>query len=158
MQEAVITLSEPDRQMLMALGRHFRALWFSDAWAMALKKKITRILIQEIIVRLDDASQALTFIIHWQGGCHTAMSMSKPLSGAIKYQTPAQDMDVIRKRAVRYSDGEIARGLSKLGRTTARGQRWTQTRVAYTRKPYGIAAVDKATLDPNILTLGQAVK
>ena len=48
--------------------------------------------------------------------------------------------------------------LSKLGRTTARGKRWTQTRVAYTRKQYGIAAVDKATLDPNILTLGQAVK
>jgi hypothetical protein len=86
------------------------------------------------------------------------MSMSKPLSGAVKYKTPAQDIDVIRKMAVRYADGEIARVLSKLGRTTARGKRWTQTRVAYTRKQYGIAAVDKATLDPNILTLGQAVK
>lgn len=67
-------------------------------------------------------------------------------------------MDVIRKMAVRYRDGEIARVLSKLGRTTARGKRWTQTRVAYTRKPDGIAAVDKGHLDPNILTLGQAVK
>jgi DNA invertase Pin-like site-specific DNA recombinase len=58
MQEAVITLSEPDRQMSMALGRHFRALWFSDACAMTLKKKIVRILIKEIMVRLDDESQA----------------------------------------------------------------------------------------------------
>ena len=158
LQETVITLSETDRQMLMALGRHFRVLWYSDTCAVALKKKIIRILIQEIVVSLDDASQELTFIIHWHGGCHTTVSMRKPLSGAVKYKTPAQDIDVIRKMAVRYSDGEIARVLSKLGRTTARGKRWTQTRVAYTRKQYGIAAVDKATLDPNILTLGQAVK
>jgi hypothetical protein len=58
MQEAVITLSEPDRQMLMALGRHLRALWCSDACAMALKKKIVRILIKEIMVSLDDETQA----------------------------------------------------------------------------------------------------
>ena len=57
MQEAVIPWSEPDRQVLMALGRHLRALWCSDAWAMALKKKLIRILIKEIMVRLDDDTQ-----------------------------------------------------------------------------------------------------
>ena len=54
LQEAVIPLSETDRQMIMALGRHFRELWFSDDCAMALKKKIIRILIREIMVSLDD--------------------------------------------------------------------------------------------------------
>ena len=91
-------------------------VWCSDACAVALKKKMIRILIKEIMVSLDEASQALTFIIHWHGGCHTTVSMRKPLSGAVKYKTPAQDMDVIRKMAVRYSDGEIARVLSKLGK------------------------------------------
>ena len=76
--------------MLMALGRHFHALWFSDDCAMALKKKIIRILIREIMVSLDDDTQDLTFMIHWQGGCHTTLSMKKPLSGAIKYKTPEQ--------------------------------------------------------------------
>ena len=65
---------------------------------------------------------------------------------------------MIRNLSVRYDDGEIARVLSKLGRTTARGKRWNQTRVAYTRKQYGIPAADKAHLDPHILSLGQAVK
>ena len=84
--------------------------------------------------------------------------MKKPLSGVIKYKTPEQDIALIRKLSVRYDDGAIARVLSKLGRTTARGKRWNQRRVAYTRKQYGIAAVDKAPRDPNIFTLGQAVK
>ena len=54
MQKAVTPLSETDRQMIMTLGRHFRALWFSDDCAMALKKKIIRILIREIMVSLDE--------------------------------------------------------------------------------------------------------
>jgi hypothetical protein len=57
LQAAVTPLSEADRQMIMALGRHFRELWFSDDCAMALKKKIIRILIREIMVRLDDDTQ-----------------------------------------------------------------------------------------------------
>jgi DNA invertase Pin-like site-specific DNA recombinase len=155
---AVTPVSEADRQMIMALGRHFRELWFSDDCAMALKKKIIRLLIREIMVSLDDDTQILTFVIHWQGGCHTTMSMKKPLSGAIKYKTPEQDIALIQHLSVRCDDGAIARVLSKLGRTTARGKRWNQTRVAYTRKQYGIPAADKAHLDPNILSLGQAVK
>jgi len=158
MQKTIITLSEQDKQSIMTLGRHCSDLWFHESCAVALKKKIMRILIKEIIVNLDDHAQELTFMIHWQGGCHTTFSMAKPMSGAVKYKTPEQDIDLIRNMAVRYGDKEIARVLSKLGRTTARGKRWNQTRVAYTRKLYGISAVDQAHGDPNILTLGQAVK
>jgi hypothetical protein len=144
--------------MIMVLGRHVRKRWFSDDCAMALKKKIIRILIREIMVSLDDDMQDFTCMMHWQGGCHTTMSMKKPLSGAIKSTTPEPDIAVIRNLSVRCDDGEIARVLSKRGRTTARGKRWNQTRGAYTRKQYGIPAADKAHLDPNILSLGQAVK
>jgi hypothetical protein len=158
MPKAVTPLSETDRQMIMPLGRHFRELGFSDDCSMALKKQIIRILIREIMVRLDEDTRNLTFIIHWSGGCHTTLSMKKPLSGALKEKTSAPDIALMRKLSVRYADGAIARVLSKLGRTTARGQRWNQTRVAYPRKPYGIPAADKGHLDPHILRLGQAVK
>jgi hypothetical protein len=131
--------------------------WCSDA-CVALKKKMIRLLMQEIMVRLAEASQALTVILPWHGGGHTTVSRSKPLSGAVQSKTPAQDIDVLRKMAGRYSAGERARVLSTLGSTPARGKRWPQTRVAYTRTQSGIGAVDKATLDPTILTLGQAGK
>jgi hypothetical protein len=127
----------------------FNELWFHESCSVDLKKKIMRILIKEIIVNLDDQAQELTFIIHWHGGCHTTFSMVKPMSGAVKYKTPEEDIDLIRKMAVRYGDEDIARVPSKLGRTTARGKRWNRTRVAYTRKLYGIAAVDR------ILGVGQ---
>lgn len=143
LQAAVTPLAEADRQMIMALGHHLRELWFSDDCSMALKKQSIRILIREIMVSLDEDTQDVTFTMHWQSGCHTTMSMKKPLSSAIKYKTPEQDIALLRNLSVRCDDGVIARVLSKLGRTTVRGKRWHQTRVAYTRKQYGIPAADK---------------
>jgi len=131
MQKAVTPLSETDRQMSMPLGRHFRELWCSDDCSMALKKQSIRILIREIMVRLDEDTRHFTCIMHWSGGCHTTLSMKKPLSGAIKYKTSEQDIALIRKLSVRYDDGAIARVLSKLGRTTARGQRCDRIRRAW---------------------------
>jgi hypothetical protein len=121
--------------MIMALGRHCRALWCSDECAMALKKNSIRILIREIMVSLDEDTQDFTCIMHGQGGCPTTMSMQKPRSGAIKEKPPEQALALMRNLAVRCDDGAIARVLSTLGRTTARGKRWNQTRVTYTRKP-----------------------
>jgi hypothetical protein len=46
---------------------------------------------------LDDDMPDLTFMIHWQGGCHTTMSMKKPPSGAIKYKTSEQDIALLRR-------------------------------------------------------------
>jgi hypothetical protein len=69
-----------------------------------------------------------------------------------------EDLDVITRMAPRYHDDAIARVLSKLGRRTGKGHRWTQTRVAYVRKKYALGAPNKNAADAVVLTLGQAVK
>lgn len=60
--------------------------------------------------------------------------------------------------AARYGDGQTARVLSKLGRRTGKGNRWTQSRVASIRRKHGIAAPAPTTADDNLLTLAQAVR
>lgn len=77
--------------------------------------------------------------------------------GAIAHKTSLEDIDLITQMAKRYRDDEIARVLSKLGRKTGKGNRWTQSRVAYARKKYKISPPEMEKLDPNILTLGQAI-
>ncbi len=151
-------LSPAEREAIIELGRNFNSVWNDSSCPMVLKKQIARTLINEIIVDLDDETQQLHFIIHWHGGCHTAFDMPKPLSGAIVHKTALEDRELIAKMARRYGDDEIARVLSKLGRRTGKGKRWTQARVAYVRRRYAIAAPDKDKLDPNILTLSQATQ
>ncbi|MCP4044525.1 MAG: recombinase family protein [Gammaproteobacteria bacterium] len=150
-------LTASERAAITALENDFSGVWNDPACPMVLKKKIARILIEEIIVDLNDDTQQLQFTIHWQGGCHTCFEMPKPLSGAIAHKTSLEDIDLITQMAKRYRDDEIARVLSKLGRKTGKGNRWTQSRVAYARKKYKISPPEMEKLDPNILTLGQAI-
>jgi hypothetical protein len=122
---------------------------------MTLKKRIARTLIKEIVVDVVD-NHELNMIIHWHGGCHSAFRMPKPLSGAIAHKTALEDLELIKTMARRYGDDEIARVLSKLGRRTGKGNRWSQQRVATVRRKYDIAAPIAAELDPDILNLAQA--
>jgi DNA invertase Pin-like site-specific DNA recombinase len=151
-------LSRPETEAITALGENFASVWNDAACPMLLRKKIARTVINEILVDLDDETQRLRFIIHWHGGCHTRLEMPKPLSGAVAHKTSLEDLELIETMARRYRDDEIARVLSKLGRRTGKGNRWTQSRVAYVRKKYAIAAPDPKTLNPDILTLGQATR
>ncbi len=152
------SLSQAEQNAMLALGENFASVWNDPACPTVLKKKIARTLINEILVDLIEESQRLHFVIHWHGGCHTQFEMPKPMSGAVVHKTALEELELITKMARRYGDDEIARVLSKLGRRTGKGNRWTQSRVAYVRKKYAIAAPDKDKLDPNILTLGQATQ
>jgi len=157
-RDAIVSLSRADKDAILALGKDFATVWGDPACPMVLKKKIARTLIDEIVVDLDDAAQELRLIIHWHGGCHTTLTMPKPQSGAVAHKTTLEDLELITRMARRYRDDEIARVLSKLGRRTGKGKRWTQSRVAYVRKKYAIDPPDQETRDADILTLAQATK
>ena len=155
LNEATAALTPEDELALRGLGEHFADVWNSDACPMMLKKRIARCLITEIVVDID-AVQQINMVIHWQGGCHTTFSMPKPMSGAVVHKTAIEDVDLITRMAQRYGDDEIARVLSKRGRQTGKGNRWTQARVASVRRKHHIAA--PAAVDPDMLNLGQAEK
>ena len=114
-------------------------------------------MLEEIIVTHDEASDTLAFVIHWTGGMHTALTMPKPRAG-VGQATALEDLELIRRMAVRYGDDEIARVLTKLGRRTGKGRRWNQERVATARRNHDIPGRTRATTEPEILSLGRAAK
>ncbi len=74
-------LSEDERAAVLALGEHFAEVWESSACPPELKKKILRTVLEEIIVTHDEATDTLTFVMHWTGGTHTAFTMPKAAIG-----------------------------------------------------------------------------
>ena len=158
LSEAAPALGADDALAIRALGESFASVWNDAQCPMTLKKRIARTLIEEIMVDLDESAQELHMVVHWHGGCHTAFNMPKPLSGGVPHKTALEDVELITKMARRYRDDQIARVLSKLGRRTGKGNRWTQPRVATVRRKYAIAPPDVADLDPDILTLGKATE
>jgi DNA invertase Pin-like site-specific DNA recombinase len=148
-------LTEQNKQSILALGQHFADTWHRTECPMGLKKKIIRCLIKEIIVDVDKEKQLLSFIIHWQGGSHTDLIIPRPLPANQGHKTKAEDLELIRKMAIRYYDAEIAMVLSKLGRKTGKGNRWSQSSVRTIRTRHGIKVAPER-VDDGILNLVQA--
>jgi hypothetical protein len=152
------TLTAAQEQQLLEMGRSFKHLWESENCPKELKKKIVRTVMEEIIVQLDDASQMLRFVIHWKGGCHTEFQMEKPRA-AVGKATDVEDVEVIRRMADRYDDGEIARVLNKLNRRTGKGLSWSQSRVAGVRRKHVIAGGHPGSeRGKDIFSLAQAAR
>jgi hypothetical protein len=149
------SLSDKDERAILKLGENFSLVWESDSCLPSVRKKILRIVIEEVIVTFAKETNELTFVIHWKGGCHTRFTMPKP-SGPQDYKTSQDDLEIIRKMAVRYGDDEIARVLNKLGRRTGKGNRWNASRVSAARKRESIPIDRQRDKNTEILTLGQA--
>ncbi len=150
-------LSSQEREEILALGGRFEEVWHAADCPVELKKRIVRTIVEEVIVKADEEGKQLAFTIHWKGGTHTRFEMPKPRSG-VGRKTSMEDLEVVRVLAVRYGDDEIARVLTKLGRRTATGRRWNESRVRATRKGYQIAGQRRSRLDPEILSLARAAK
>ncbi len=83
-----------------------------------MKGRVERTIVEEVVA--NEVSKArLNFIVHWKGGTHTSFELAR-LSKSAAQRTTDEDLEIIRKMAVRYGDDAIARVLNKLGRRTGR--------------------------------------
>lgn len=142
---------------IRSLGHDFTQVWSDPHCPVEIKKKIFHLLIEEIAVTLDTETNMLHFVVHWKGGCHTEIRLRKP-QPATATKTTGESLDVIRKMAPKYGDGQIAAVLNKSGHRTGKGLRWNQTRVATARRKYSIPGQKTATPDPEVLSLCQAAQ
>lgn len=150
-------LSERDRQKILQLGKRFKDTWHHRDCPMQLKKQIARLVIKEVMVDLVQDGKRLEFIIHWQGGSHSELSIERPMPAHTLHKTSADDVEIITKMAALHSDSEIAMVLGKLGRKTGKGNRWTSARVRVARRKY-CGDTGKHERGENMLNIVQAQK
>jgi excisionase family DNA binding protein len=135
--EPATTLGAEDRERLLALSADLPRAWDSAATTVETRKKIIRLLIEEIIV--DAVDDKLELIVHWQGGDHTRMRVKKNKPGQNNWVTDAEVVELVRVLARRMRDEAIASILNRSGKSTGRGNSWTSARVASLRNHQKIA-------------------
>ena len=124
---------------------------------MKLKKQIVQTAVEELVVTFDRETGKLNFVIHWKGGTHTEFDLKKSVRWAGP-TTPVEALEIIRRMAVRYSDGQIASVLTRHGHRTANGLRWNEGRVYAARRRHETDGQRRVKTTPGLLTLSEAAR
>ena len=142
------TLVQPTKEQFEYLAGDLETVWNSPSTDVRLKKRIVRTLIHEVIADVDPDRGEVILILHWKGGIHTELRVSRRRRGQNSAQTPKDVVEAVRILARVCSDEVIAGVLTRNGLRTGRGNRWTTERVtalrSYNEVPCHIAARQKA--------------
>ncbi len=130
-------LTPADRERLMTLGADLQQAWSSAGVTPETRKRIVRTLIDEIIVRVEET--ALDLVIRWHGGDHSGLKVKKNRAGQHRWSAAGETVDLVRVLARQMPDKAIAAVLNRAGKTTGRGNGWTQSRVCSLRSHNAIA-------------------
>ena len=130
-------LTPADRERLMTLGADLQLAWTRPGVTPEARKRIVRTLIDEIVVRVED--NALNLVIRWHGGDHSALKVRKNRTGQHRWSAAGETVDLVRVLARQMPDKAIASVLNRAGKTTGRGNGWTQSRVCSLRSHNAIA-------------------
>ncbi len=123
-----------------------------------IKKRIVRLMVEEVIIRLDESEPMLTMTIHWKGGIHTRIRFKKPTKGDPSYNKTGDNVvELVQKLAPHHTDEEIARILNCHRLKTGVGNDWTRVRVRGLRANNKIAPFDRKK-ERNVLSLNQTAK
>lgn len=147
----------PDRERLLTLARRFPETWSNPATDYRVKKRLVRLLIEEIIASVV-AEQSIQLIIHWKGGKHSILYVRKSRIGEHRHTTQREVVEVVRELARTLPNAQIARVLNRLGYRTGAGNTWIQARVASLRNHNGIAVFNSERDRDRVVTIGEAAQ
>ena len=84
-----ITLSDEQRHRLLTLGQDLAAVWEHPAASAALKKRLLRTVLHEMIIDTLPEPPEHLLQLHWHGGVHTELRVARHTVGKHGRATPA---------------------------------------------------------------------
>ena len=127
-----------DRDELMALAHDLPKAWNSPGTDARTKQRLTQLLVHEVVIDLDDASNEAVVTIHWHGGRHTEARVARTSIGRYPDDRHPGPVEVMRKLGGQWPDRELAVTMNRMRCKSADGLTWTTVRVRELRERLGI--------------------
>jgi hypothetical protein len=133
LEQPHVPLREEQRQQVLSLGRDLRAVWHHAAAPEALKKRILRPILHEMVMASPPQSSEYLLHLHWQGGGHPELRVARNTVGKHGRATDRDVSEVSRELSQVCRDLTIAATLNRLGSRTGTGKTWRAPSVACVR-------------------------
>lgn len=148
-------LSPEQHHALLTLGHDLATVWHHPAASEALKKRILRTVLHEIMIHTTQEPPEHILHLHWHGGVHTEVRVARNTAGKHGRATDHEIIEVIRELSKICRDLTIAATLNRLGYRTGTGKTWRAHNVACVRYQYRLPNFAKGH---DWLTLTQAAQ
>ena len=145
----VNAVSTAERAELMALATDFPSLWRDPRTQMKDKKRMLRLMIEDVTLTKGDAVHA---DIRFVGGATRSLDLPPPKSCVVLRTTDAAVVQEIDKLVDTYTDKEIADLLNERGVRSVVTTPWTAARIGRLRHVYRLADRRTRLLAQGLLT------
>ena len=119
-----VELTDEEQMRLLELGRDLQSLWNHPSATDALKKRVMRSVLVEVVIGDDEQRKNHQLVLHWKGGAHTDLSVPRNKSGKKYSDTSKMALELIEQLSKVCSDQTIAATLNRLGMKTGAGKTW----------------------------------
>jgi predicted DNA-binding protein (UPF0251 family) len=131
-------LSAPEQEQLRHYAQDLPALWNAATTRPQDRKRLVRLLIENVVVTTAERESTLHAEVHWTGGERSRVELPKGRPGIHRYVAPEELLDLLRTLAREFSDDQIARILNRKGIRTPKDLPFTAHRVRVTRHNHQI--------------------
>lgn len=125
---------------VLALAKDFPQLWHAPSTKAKDKKRMLRLLIEDITVDKERGSKQAVLHVRWQGDACSDVTITLPPNIADRMRYPATTVERIRTLANTLCDGQIATSLNAEGLRSATGKTFTASMINWIRYRYRITA------------------
>lgn len=128
-----VRLTQQQRSGLRDLAGDLNAVWAAPTTTDRDRKELLQTVLEEVCIKVDRTVSTAHLTIRWKGGLLTELDVVARAPQTAPVKTDEDTIEVIRKLAPHYPDAVIAGILNRQGRLSARGERFTATRVSNLR-------------------------
>ena len=158
MEVAAASRPPIDQDTLMALAHDLPKAWNASGTDARTKQRLTRILVHEVVIDLDDATNEAVLTIHWHGGRHTETRVARTSTGRYPADRHPDAVEVMRKLGGQWPDRELAVTMNRMRCKSEDGETWTAVRVRQLRERLGIHAFDPEKSDRKTISISETAR
>ena len=130
--------SPEQREDILALAEDLPRIWNAPGTSLKDRKRIIRLLIEDITVTCQPRCKEVTMGIRWRSSCHEVLHTSKPLPLSISRKHTPETVKLVEELAITMTDDIIAEHFNKSGHQTPEGKLFTKASINWIRCRYRI--------------------
>jgi Helix-turn-helix domain len=142
----------------MRLAQDLPATWNAPTADARARQRLTRTLIQEMVIDLDNAAHEAVLLIHGAGGRHSEVRVARIKTERSRAPAPPSPVDVIRRLAPEWPDRQIAITLNRVHCAPEGAETWTTLSVREVRERPGIAECPTSLRPEATLSVQEAAR